>query len=91
MNKSELIHKLAMDADIPLEEAYDVVNVLIETLTNAMLEGRRIEIRGFGSFQLKQYKGYLGKNPKTGEKISVSPKILPCFRAGKELKDLVNS
>jgi integration host factor subunit beta len=50
-----------------------------------------VEIRGFGSFKVKSYKGYQGRNPRTGEVVEVKPKQLPFFRAGKELKDYINS
>ena len=54
-----------------------------------MLTNQRVELRGLGSFKVKEYKGYTGRNPKTGETVSVQPKKLPFFRAGKELKDFM--
>jgi integration host factor subunit beta len=59
-------------------------------MKSALANGDRVEIRGFGSFKLKDYGGYTGRNPKTGEIVKVNPKQLPFFRAGKELKEFLN-
>lgn len=91
MNKSELIKNLSEEAKISHEEATAVVNIFFDTLKDALVAGSRVEIRGFGSFKIKEYGGYCGRNPKTGEKVNVIPKRLPFFKAGKELKAFVNS
>ena len=91
MNKSELIKTLADKTNIPIEDASLVVNTFFDATKNALLAGERIEIRGFGSFKIKDYEGYTGRNPKTGENVQVAPKRLPFFRAGKELKEYINS
>lgn len=62
-----------------------------ETISRALVNGYRIEVRGFGSFVVKKYKDYTGRNPKTGEKIAVSKKKLPFFKLGKELKEKVDN
>ena len=90
MNKSELIKKLAEDANLPLEDASMVVNTFVDCMKDSLLAGERVEIRGFGSFKIKEYEGYAGRNPKTGESVMVEPKRLPFFRAGKELKEYLN-
>ena len=90
MNKSELIKTLADENDIPVDEAAMVVNVFIDSIKEALEDGDRVEIRGFGSFKIKNYGGYTGRNPKTGEMVKVQPKRLPFFRAGKELKEFLN-
>lgn len=90
MNKSDLIVALAKEADLPLRKAEEIVNLVFETMSRALLDGNRIEIRGFGSFMVKEYKGYTGRNPKTGEQISVTDKKLPFFKTGKELKEKVD-
>ena len=90
MNKSELIEALAQDIGIPHREAAAITNTVIDTMTEALARGESIEIRGFGSFVIKQYGSYEGRNPKTGKKIKVSPKKLPFFKSGKELKDRVD-
>jgi integration host factor subunit beta len=91
MNKSELIEQLAIKTDIPVKRAEDIVNIIFNSMTEAMVEGRRIEIRGLGSFVVKDYDTYTGRNPKTGELITVNPKKLPFFKVGKELKERVLS
>lgn len=89
MNKSELVEQLAIKKDIPNKRAEDVVNLIFSSMTEAMVNGDRIEIRGLGSFVIKDYDTYTGRNPKTGEPIKVSPKKLPFFKVGKELKEMV--
>ena len=91
MNKSELIKKLADETNLGLDEASDIVAIFVDTVKKSLLDGDRVEIRGFGSFKIKEYAGYTGRNPKTGESVTVKPKRMPFFRAGKELKNLVNS
>ena len=60
-------------------------------MTEAMAKGERVEIRGLCSFYVKKYKSYTGRNPKTGEKVTIEPKKLPFFKSGKELKERVDS
>ena len=91
MNKSELVKALADQANISLEEATLVVNTFVDSMKDSLLEGGRVEIRGFGSFKVKEYGSYAGRNPRTGEKVAVEPKRLPFFRAGKELKEYLNA
>ena len=91
MNKSELIKALADQANISLDEATLVVNTFVDSMKESLLEGGRVEIRGFGSFKVKEYGSYAGRNPRTGEKVAVEPKRLPFFRAGKELKEYLNA
>ena len=63
----------------------------LDSMKESLLEGGRVEIRGFGSFKVKEYGSYAGRNPRTGEKVAVEPKRLPFFRAGKELKEYLNA
>ena len=67
-----------------------MVNTVFGEMENALIKGERMEIRGLGSFKVKQYDGYKGRNPKTGEIIEVAPKKLPFFKVGKELKERVD-
>jgi integration host factor subunit beta len=90
MNKSELIEALAQDIGVPHREAAAITNTVIDTMTEALARGESIEIRGFGSFVIKKYGSYEGRNPKTGKKIKVSPKKLPFFKVGKDLREQVN-
>jgi integration host factor subunit beta len=89
MNKSELIEALAARKGISFKKAEEIINTIFEAMTKALLEGDRIEIRGFGSFVVNEYKAYTGRNPKTGEPIAVKPKKLPFFKVGKELKERI--
>lgn len=90
MNKSELIEALAQDIGVPHREAAAITNTIIDSMTDALAKGESIEIRGFGSFVIKNYESYEGRNPKTGKKIKVKPKKLPFFKVGKDLREQVN-
>ena len=89
MNKSEFIEQLSINNNISFKKAEDVVNTIFSAMSEAMVEGDRVEIRGLGSFVIKDYDTYKGRNPKTGEQITVRPKKLPFFKVGKELKERV--
>lgn len=90
MNKSGLTARVSEKLGITKKRAEDVVNLIFDSMVKAMVEGERIEIRGLGSFVVKSYGAYTGRNPRTGESIQVRPKKLPFFKVGKELKNLVN-
>ncbi len=90
MNKSELTQQLAESMQLSVREAASIVNTIIEMMTEALAKGESIEIRGFGSFVVKSYDTYTGRNPKTGEQITVQPKKLPFFKVGKDLREQVN-
>ncbi|MBW1846534.1 MAG: integration host factor subunit beta [Deltaproteobacteria bacterium] len=90
MNKLELISALKKEANISKSEAARVVQIFFDKMGDAMAQGDRVEIRGLCSFFVKDYKSYTGRNPKTGEKVTISPKRLPFFKAGKELKERVD-
>ncbi len=89
MNKSGLIDALAEKMDIHRQVSEFIVNSIFESMTEALVKGEGIEIRGFGSFSIRKYDSYVGRNPKTGEKIKVKPKKLPFFKVGKDLKERV--
>ena len=91
MTKSELIEFFANRKKLPKKRAEEIVNCVISSMTQSILRKERIEIRGFGSFSIKQYKPYKGRNPKTGETVSVRAKKSIHFKVGKELKERVNS
>ena len=90
MTKSDLIETLSQKANLPKKQAEMIVDLVFGSMIQALKDGDRIEIRGFGSFKVKSYKPYQGRNPKTGEKVSVEAKKLPFFKVGKELKELVD-
>ncbi|MBP8626236.1 MAG: integration host factor subunit beta [Syntrophorhabdaceae bacterium] len=89
MNKLDIINKLASDLGLNQKVAKIAVDTIIDSIKKAIIEGERVEIRGFGSFTVRSYKGYKGRNPKSGEVVDVSPKKLPYFKVGKELKDMI--
>jgi len=91
MTKSGLISALAVKENLKEQQATDVINLIFNGFTDTLKTGGRIEIRGFGAFTVREYKGYTGRNPKNGENIKVHPKKLPYFKVGKELKELVKT
>ena len=90
MNKLELIQALKDASDLSKPEAEKVVNLFFNEMAGALAKGERVEIRGFCSFFVKEYDGYTGRNPKTGERVKIKPKKLPFFKPGKELKERVD-
>jgi integration host factor subunit beta len=90
MTKSELIEAIAARAELTKARAELVVNCVFDAMTSALKKGEGIEIRGFGSFTVRPYKPYAGRNPRTGNPVPVSAKRLPFFKVGKELKELVD-
>lgn len=91
MTKSELIETVANKLKLPKGKAELIVNCLFDSMEASLKRGERIEIRGFGSFEIRNYKSYEGRNPRTGTKVEVKPKRLPFFKVGKELKERVNN
>jgi len=90
MNKSDLVEALANNKNLTYKRAEEIVNLVFDSMSDAMIVSERIEIRGFGSFVVKEYKGYQGRNPKSGEVIQVKPKKLPFFKVGKDLREKVD-
>ncbi len=89
MNKMDIINKLATDINVNQKIAKIAVDTIIDSIKKAIINNERVEIRGFGSFTLREYKAYRGRNPKSGETVQVEPKRLPYFKVGKELKEMV--
>ena len=90
MNKLDLIEVLKTEAGITKKEASAVVHLFFDMMTDTLANGDRIELRGLFSFYVKEYPGYTGRNPSSGEKVQVKPKKLPFFKIGNELKDRVD-
>lgn len=90
MKKSDLIDALSKEQNLHIREAKGIVNTILETMTEALVNGEHIEIRGFGSFSVKQYGSYTGMKPRTGEKVKIKAKKLPVFKVGKDLRESVN-
>ena len=91
MNKLQLIDAFKKETGISKPEAAKIVDLFFNEMTEALANGERVEIRGLFSFFIKQYGSYTGRNPKTGEKVTIAPKKLPFFKCGKELKERVAS
>jgi integration host factor subunit beta len=91
MTKSDLIKLLAENNNLKKERAEEIVDLVFNGFTNALKNKGRIEIRGFGSFSVRKYKAYKGRNPKTGKTVSVKPKRAVFFKVGKELKKKVDN
>ena len=89
--KSEIIESLAGECGISIRETGDIVGTIFDTMSDALGRGESIELRGFGTFKIKQYGTYTARNPRTQEKVPVKPKRLPEFTVGKELKEAVNA
>jgi integration host factor subunit beta len=90
MTKSELIDAVASQTNVTKSRAEMVVNCIFDAMTDALKNGEGIEIRGFGSFTVRNYRAYEGRNPRTGDTVHVKPKRLAFFKVGKELRERVN-
>ena len=90
MNKSDLIVALGAKKNLTEKQATEIVDLMFKGFTNELKNGGRIEIRGFGSFTVRKYKSYKGRNPRNGEQVDVKPKKAPFFKVGRELKKMVD-
>ena len=90
MNKAELINAVAASADVSKKDAEAVVSAMLETITGALKEGDKVQLVGFGSFEVKKRAARTGRNPKTKEAIEIPASVVPVFKAGKALKDTVS-
>jgi integration host factor subunit beta len=90
MTKSNLIESVRKETGLSKSKSEQVVELLFNKMTEALTAGDRVEIRGFCSIHVKEYQGYTGRNPKTGKLVQISPKKLPFFKCGKDLKERVD-
>jgi integration host factor subunit beta len=91
MIRSELIQKIAEDnPHLYQRDVERIVNVIVERIIDAMAEGNRVELRGFGAFSVKRRDGRTGRNPRTGDAVEVDEKHIPFFKTGKLLRDRLN-
>lgn len=90
MNKSDLIIAFAEDQNFSPKTASKIVGTILDSMSKALINGENIEIRGFGSFTIREYGSYAGFNPKTRQQINTKPKKLPFFKPGKDFKFAVN-
>ena len=91
MNKAELIEAIRKKSGLSRNKAKEIVELFFDEMSKTLVRGDRVEIRGLCSIYVKNYKGYVGRNPKTGQPTQVPPKKLPFFKCGKELRDLVDN
>ena len=89
MNKAELNSAVAASAEVSKKEAEAVVSATLEAITAALQEGDKVQLVGFGSFEVKKRAARIGRNPKTKEDIEIPASVVPVFKAGKALKDAV--
>lgn len=90
MTRADLIEEVSRLAELSRKDSEVVVETIFDSVVCALLTGDKTEIRGFGSFRIRQRKPRVGRNPKTGDRVEVPPKKIAFFKPGKELKDLVN-
>ena len=91
MNKSELIAAISAKTGETKKEAEATLNAFVEVITNALVEGEKVQLVGFGSFEVRKRAARKGRNPQTKEEIKIPASKAPVFKAGKALKDLVNN
>ena len=91
MNRSDIVEAMSDKLALTKGEADLVVRTVFDEMSKALAKGNRVEIRGLCSFRVKKYRGYHGKNPKTGNLFRVKPKKMPYFKCGADLKKRVNS
>ncbi|MEM9290588.1 MAG: integration host factor subunit beta [Acidobacteriota bacterium] len=90
MTKAELVDEVARSTQLTKKHAEIIVNTVFDSIVDSLRDGEKIELRGFGSFRIRQRGARIGRNPKTGEKVEVPPKKIPYFKPGKELREMLN-
>ena len=90
MTKAELVEEVARTTQLTKKHAEMIVNTVFESIVSSLKDGEKIELRGFGSFRIRDRGPRIGRNPKTGDKVNVPPKRIPYFKPGKDLKELLN-
>jgi integration host factor subunit beta len=90
MNKSDLVAALAEKKNLTEKQVTEIVDLMFKGFINEFKKGGRVEIRGFGSFTVRKYKAYKGRDPRTGKTVEVKPRRSPFFKVGKELKKIVD-
>jgi integration host factor subunit beta len=91
MTKAELVDTVSKKSDLSKKDAEVIVQAVLDSITKSLQGGEKVELRGFGSFRLRERASRQGRNPKTGERVHVPAKRVPYFKPGKELKELINS
>ncbi len=91
MTKADLVEEIAGSAEISKKHAKVIVDTFIDCIVDALLKGEKIELRGFGSFRIRNREARSGRNPKTGDSVEVPAKLIPYFKPGKLLKEMLNN
>ncbi|MEE9196950.1 MAG: integration host factor subunit beta [bacterium] len=91
MTKAELVEKVAERIDLTKKQTEVIVNTVFQSITEALADGDKVELRGFGSFRVRHRDSREGRNPKTGATVFIPAKKVPFFKAGKELRDMIDS
>jgi len=91
MTKAELVERVAESTQLTKKHAEIIVNTVFKSIVDSLKAGEKIELRGFGSFRIRQRGSRIGRNPKTGEKVAVPAKRIPYFKPGKQLREILNS
>ncbi len=91
MTKADLVEAVAKHSDLSKKDAEVIVQTVLDSIVDSLKSGEKIELRGFGSFRLRERNSREGRNPKTGEAVFVPAKRVPYFKPGKELRELINS
>ena len=90
MTKAELVEKVSEQINLTKKQTEIIVNTVFQSITASLSEGKKVELRGFGSFRIRERNARLGRNPKSGAQVDVPAKRVPFFKAGKELRELVD-
>lgn len=90
MTKAELVEEVARNVELPKKHAEDIVSTVFESIVSSLQRGDKVELRGFGSFRIRERSERMGRNPKTGEPVPVPAKRIPYFKPGKQLRELLN-
>lgn len=91
MTKAELVEEVSQGAELTKKEAEVIVQTVLDSIVGSLKAGEKVELRGFGSFRLRERASRQGRNPKTGEAVFVPAKKVPYFKPGKDLRELINS
>jgi len=90
LTKAELVEEVSRAAQVTKKQAEEIVQTVFRTIVESLRDGRKVELRGFGSFRIRNRGSRIGRNPKTGHRVEVPPKRIPYFKPGKELKEQLN-
>lgn len=91
MTKADLVERVAREAEMTKKDAEQLVEIIFESIVGSLNKGEKIELRGFGSFRVRERDARKGRNPKTGESVNIPAKRVAYFKPGKELKELINN